>query len=464
MVDKSKQLFDKLIEYSEADYYPFHMPGHKRNMKWDTNIYDMDITEIDGFDNLHHPEGIIKELEDRITTLYNTKKSFVMVNGSTGGLLSGIYSTVNYGDKILIARNCHKSVYNAVLLNGLNVRFVYPELDDNNICGPIGPDKVEEALKKDDSIKLVVITSPTYEGVVSDIEEIAKIVHKYKKILIVDEAHGSHMIFDDYFPKSALECDADIVIHSLHKTLPALTQSALFHINSDRVDADRVKNALSIFQTSSPSYIIMSGIDRCINILEQNKNLLFSRYIKMTEDLRNSVKTLKNIKLYESENYDKSKIVLYSDKIYGKKMYDILLNDYHLQAEMAYMSYTVLMTTICDKKYGYDRLLKALYKIDDMLECVKESVKNAIVPFIINNSSINISNACNKDKVLVKLENSVGRVCGEYIYLYPPGIPLIVPGENITLEIIESVFQFEASGLEICGLADKTNHLIKVVN
>ena len=133
MVDKSKQLFDKLIEYSEADYYPFHMPGHKRNMKWDTNIYDMDITEIDGFDNLHHPEGIIKELEDRITTLYNAKKSFVMVNGSTGGLLSGIYSTVNYGDKILIARNCHKSVYNAVLLNGLNVRFVYPELDDNNI-------------------------------------------------------------------------------------------------------------------------------------------------------------------------------------------------------------------------------------------------------------------------------------------------------------------------------------------
>ena len=184
MADKSKQLFDKLIEYSEADYYPFHMPGHKRNMKWDTNIYDMDITEIDGFDNLHHPEGIIKELEDRITTLYNAKKSFVMVNGSTGGLLSGIYSTVNYGDKILIARNCHKSVYNAVLLNGLNVRFVYPELDDNNICGPIGPDKVEEALKKDDSIKLVVITSPTYEGVVSDIEEIAKIVHKYKKILI----------------------------------------------------------------------------------------------------------------------------------------------------------------------------------------------------------------------------------------------------------------------------------------
>ncbi|MEE1516291.1 MAG: aminotransferase class V-fold PLP-dependent enzyme, partial [Lachnospiraceae bacterium] len=249
-MSKSKDgLYEKLNSYSDGDVYPFHMPGHKRNMPLFKSAYDYDITEIEGFDNLHHARGILRESMDMAAGFYGTKKTYYLVNGSTCGLLSAISAVVEYGDKIIIARNCHKAVYNAVYMNNLKASYIYPKpVENTSILGGIHPKDVEKALEENPDAKAVVITSPTYEGVVSYVQAIAKVVHEKGIPLIADEAHGAHFSMSGYFPKSALECGADIVIQSVHKTLPSLTQTALLHICSDMVDESKVERYLSIYQ------------------------------------------------------------------------------------------------------------------------------------------------------------------------------------------------------------------------
>ena len=262
-------LEERLENYFNEDYLPMHMPGHKRNIKLlgEKLPYRIDITEIDGFDDLHHPEGIIKEIEEKAKKIYKSNKSFILVNGSTCGILAGIRSVVNYGDKVLVARNSHKSVYNAIEINCLNPIYVLPKIDKYGINKNIKADDIENILEKNKDIKLVIITSPTYEGVLSDVKSIVNIAHKYKVPVLVDEAHGAHLSFMENSNFEALNCGADIVIQSLHKTLPALTGTAILHIKGDLVKEEDVRRELSIFETSSPSYILMSSIDECLSLI-----------------------------------------------------------------------------------------------------------------------------------------------------------------------------------------------------
>ena len=234
--EKQPGLLERLTEYAGSDAYPFHMPGHKRR-------------EIDGFDNLHHAEGILKDAMDEAAAIYGTDRSWYLVNGSTCGILSAVFATTENGGKILTARNCHKAVYHAICLNRLEAEYLYPEeITEFGINGGIRAEDVRKALEKDamhcagnsgdvrgkiTKIQAVLITSPTYEGVVSDIRAIADAAHEYGIPLIVDEAHGAHLEYADQchsFPKSALEYGADIVIQSLHKTLPCFTQTAILHV------------------------------------------------------------------------------------------------------------------------------------------------------------------------------------------------------------------------------------------
>lgn len=227
-------IFDKLKNYSDSDYYAFHMPGHKRNLDLmdGTSPYRIDITEIDGFDDLHHAEGILKEAQERAAEVYHADETHFLVNGSTVGILSAILGTTEKGDSILVARNCHKSVYHAIYLNELDPVYLYPKFDTElGLSTEIDAEDVQKALEEHPKIRAVMIVSPTYDGVVSDIEKIAEIVHEAGCLLIVDEAHGAHFGFDPYFPESANMYGADLVINSLHKTLPALTQTALLHVN-----------------------------------------------------------------------------------------------------------------------------------------------------------------------------------------------------------------------------------------
>lgn len=479
-----QSLYESLKEYSKSDYYGFHMPGHKRNLSvMETDLpYDMDITEIEGFDDLHHPHGMIKELQQRAAALYHAQETALLINGSTAGILSAILGCTREGDKILVARNCHKSVYHAIFLNRLKPVYIYPEVNsDMEINEAVSPEKINKLLEENRDIKAVVITSPTYDGVISDIEAIAAAAHKRGIPLIVDEAHGAHFGFHPYFPKNALQKGADVVIHSLHKTLPTLTQTALLHKSGSLADWQRIRMYLDMLQTSSPSYVLMASVDVCVSALEKEGKDFFERYVKLLKDTREKLNNLKRLRVLEIGDYDFSKIVVSAgDTGYnGKLLYDILLKEYHLQMEMAAGSYVLGMTSVGDTAEGMERLVKALQEIDEKAERKstadstvdmeislrttqgKNAEKKGILPVlqaVYTSAQMRqlIDNAGEKERenflLTKKWEDSVEYISTEYAYIYPPGIPLIVPGERISEEVVSKLCGYREMGFQIEGL------------
>lgn len=452
-------LYDKLIEYNKSDYYGFHMPGHKRNEKmFGTRLpYGIDITEIDGFDDLHHAETLIKDQEERAARLYKAEETHFLVNGSTVGILSAILGVTNRGDKILVARNCHKSVYNAMELNGLRPIYIYPEYEkDLQINGEVSGEKIEILLNENPDVKAVMIVSPTYDGVLSNVEKIAQIVHKRGIPLIVDEAHGAHFGFHPYFPENSNVKGADIVIHSVHKTLPSLTQTALIHINGEIVDREKVRKYLHMLQSSSPSYILMASIDRCMDLLESEGDTLFELYAQRIDALRTELQGLKHLEILQTEQFDQSKFLISVKKtgITSKKLADILLHTYHLQMEMTGGTYVLAMTALGDTKEGFERLKRALFEIDQSLSDEKQEdhlpVELPKLPLVCTNEEIERKKCGNEELILWKA--SIGRISTEYAYVYPPGIPLIVPGEQITQEAIQVLALYAELGFSVEGI------------
>lgn len=498
-------LYEQLKNYNESDYYPFHMPGHKRNscMEFNNPFY-CDITEIEGFDNLHHSNGIILEAQKRAALLYHSSETHFLVNGTTGGLLSAISSCTTRGGTILMARNCHKAVYNGIFLNELKNIYTYPQKDEKYcVNGGLNTEEIKQLLINNKNIQAVVVTSPTYDGIVSDIESIAKEVHKYEIPLIVDEAHGAHFGFHSYFPANSIEKGADIVIHSVHKTLPSLTQTALLHVNGNIVDRNKLRKYLTIYQTSSPSYVLMASIDNCISLIMNNRKELFERYVDNLCYLRNKLSTLKNVELANekvvNDNYifdlDRSKLIISVKNIdmTGKELYLKLLNTYHLQMEMVAGDYVLGMTSIMDKVEGYNRLIQALFEIDKEIEEKMSRKANKEVRNRINeniNRKVNseahetinikdfgvksnlqgkakicytIAEAASYDSKSIELEMAENKVSAEYIYLYPPGVPLIVPGEVISKELINQIKKYKINGLSLEGMQDYTNKRIQII-
>lgn len=451
------KMYDYLKNYLKKDIYPFHMPGNKRVGE----LNRFDFTEVEGLDNLYHPDGIIQQSLHRIKSLYQTKESFILVNGSTVGLLTAITSATVKGDSVLVARNCHKAVYNGIELWDLSPTYLMPE-NIFGFCGSIDPFAVENALEKDKSITACVITSPTYEGVVSDVEGIAKVCHRHDVTLIVDEAHGSHFNFSDYFPCSAINLGADIVVQSTHKTLTSLTGTGLLHICTDRVDVDLVKKRLQMFQTSSPNYTMMASVDNCICDLLENGEKLFADYEKRLENFYEKCGNLKNIQLYKGENafdFDRGKLIIsvLGTNITGAQLQSILREDFRIETEMSSSHYIVAMTSIMDTDKGFERLINALWEIDKRL--VKQSkiddTENCSFPYIKPKISLKAYDAENRVGEEVVLKNSVGRISKEYIYAYPPGIPIVAPGEEITQEIAQKVTEMMSMGVNVASDSNK---------
>ena len=478
-----EHLYDKLVKYSVSDYYGFHMPGHKRQQITGAEKlpYEIDITEIEGFDDLHHAEDLFINLQEYAAEVFHAEETHYLVNGSTVGLLSAVLGCTGYGDRILMARNCHKSVYNAVDLNGLIPEYVYPEFDETtDLNGEIRVEKIEQILEKDRGmnreagIKAVVITSPTYDGVVSDIERISEVVHKYGIPLIVDEAHGAHFGFHEYFPQNANVRGADIVIHSLHKTLPSLTQTALLHINGRYADRERIRNYLHMLQSSSPSYILMASIDECVRAMDECREEIMDTYVECLQQARERLKQLKNIKLIEAEHYDRSKIVLSvknlkntDGEVLNGQRFQEMLRSYHLEMEMASGSYVIAMTGPGDTQEGMDRLVQAVMEIDKNILCEELSgndedhtIKNISYEMVPLEQAYSSFEAGRMEGESVKWNEASGRISLEYVYLYPPGIPMIVPGERITSTIVQKMVKYKEMGFSIEGLSQENCLLV----
>lgn len=504
-----------LSSYSKENIYPFHMPGHKRRLYPVPELksfYEMDITEIDGFDNLHDARGILKEAQERAARVFSSDNTYFLVNGTTSGILAAIYGTVREGDTVIMARNCHKCVYNAVMLSGAKAEYIYPEVEPI-LCinSGISPDKVREKLsnvRSEDGYDkdiAVVITSPTYEGVVSDIQSIADICHEYDACLIVDAAHGAHLGFSNDFPESAIKLGADITVTSIHKTLPAPTQVSLLHMAEGVQSAKRVEKMLSVFQTSSPSYPLMAAIDACVELIDTEGSKLFAAYARRLNNFYEQAQSLTNIGVLtkdiltcrDSYDFDYGKIVIYdrSGRFSGKQLYNILLDNYKLQPEMAAGGYVLLMTSLADDDKGINRLTDAIKEIDvfinagdkdtsadrnifrriydyfagrkirkilfDGSESVNDLSLISKMAFSVSDSEVeeevfgkegSVKSAMWQEGEYIPVELSEGRQSCDYISFYPPGIPVIVPGEIISAQKVDMILSGREKDLAINGL------------
>lgn len=456
-------IYEKLVSYSNSDYYGFHMPGHKRNLAVPGEIpaSRIDITEIEGFDDLHHAEGLIRDAQDRAAALYGADETYFLVNGSTVGILSSILGTTNKGDQILVARTCHKSVYHAIYMNELRPVYLYPGFDDvTQLNTEILPEDVEKALEEHAGIRVVVIVSPTYDGVVSDVERIAQIVHRRGIPLIVDEAHGAHFGFADYFPQNSNRKGADLVIHSVHKTLPSLTQTALLHLNGKLIDREKVRMYLRMLQSSSPSYVLMASIDSCMDLIENKREELFFPYIDRLKRTRERLSKLCCLKMAEVADPLKIVLSVKDTGMTGRELYEILLHKYHLQMEMYTGTYVLALTSVGDTEEGFERLVKAAKEIDaELIRRTKDDCTQAgDVSFVLPRLPMRWTSSELAEKVkeygeteCVPWKDSAGYISMEYAYLYPPGVPIIVPGEEITREAATLLEWYEQGGYPVEG-------------
>lgn len=452
-----KCLAELLKENDSNDVVPFHMPGHKRGAyDFLSGVQKIDITEIEGFDNLHDASGVILEAEKRAAKVYGTLSSRFLINGSTAGVLASIRAMTKENDRVLIARNCHKSVFNAVELCRLRPEYIIPTyFEEYGFYGSVKPEDVEEAFKKHDDIKLVVITSPTYEGIISDITSISRICAEHGALLFVDEAHGAHLGLHKDFEKSARELGADVVVNSLHKTLPSLTQTAILHVCTSKVNQKAIDKNLAVFQSSSPSYVLMASIDGCIRFLQNYGKEAMEKWSKDLDKTRKVFAHLKNIKLFDGKKdlrafrYDKTKFVFCTSAcaVSGVEFKKTLREKYGIELEMASTNYAIAMSGLGDDSVAFAKLAKAVFDIDTNVKNknglsdmeIPELPQKAVEPYQTDVLS----------SEYVDFSESSGHICAENVWAYPPGCPIIAKGEIVSDDFIKYATVAYESGVNV---------------
>lgn len=548
---------EALEKYIEKGTYPWHMPGHKRqpieavqnvdNISksrenfWN-GVYAHDFTEAKDLDDMHEPEMFIADSIAEMKKVYGTFATYMLVNGSTSGLMTAIHATCHRGDVILAARNCHKAVYNAICMLELEPEYIVPDYvnmrwrcgvnqngeqtitdgmtdasgesnrgtrekmaassevnheteekaavngeDDRevsertDILGDISPDKVERAINMliTDGRKpsAVIITSPTYEGVISDIRGIAEVVHRYGIYLIVDEAQGAHLNFMEGH-ETAMKQGADIVIESLHKTMPALTQTSLLHVMDPKLD-ERVRRYLQIFQTSSPSYIFMQSMEKAVALGANNRDA-FAEYGRRLEIFAGKCDGLRNIRLFRPDassvkndeicaackvfDHDEGRLVFVvrpgtvdesGQKFTGVMLADILADRYGLIVEMASVSYVICISSVVDSPDSYDILFNAVAEIDGNLGYEPDKTDRQELDIISGRrSAMPPGTAWDRPVESVPIEDAAGKVSGAFVYAYPPGIPVLAPGEVVDRQAVNGIKSMIDSGLNVAGVND----------
>ena len=460
-------LQDQLKSYCADGPYPMHMPGHKRNLSPGPGLpYDFDVTEVEGTDDLHHADGILKEAMERTGKLYGSRRTWYLTCGSTCGNLAMMYAAIPRGSEVILARNCHKSVFHGAELLGLTVHWLMPEtVPGFGIMGSIRPESVEHMLRSYPESRAVFLTSPTYEGIGSDIESIAEIVHREGKLLLVDEAHGAHFgLFHGsaaggYFPDSAVQLGADLAVQSAHKTLPSLTQTAWLHLGSDRISEEAVEQGLSVFETSSPSYPLLASLDGCTGLLAKEGPELFGEWEKRIDEIREKAGEWKNLRILGQEDAEADGKAIFSldfGKLLiqdascqrsGRELEEFLRREERLEPEMSCGRNVLLMTSCGDSGEGFDHLFRALEHLNVRLGELKsgaESCREEGMPVLSEDrQAVPLEEAAQRalhgKARKISLEQAEGEISAEYVMAYPPGIPLLIPGERISAEDIRTI-------------------------
>ena len=467
---KKIPLLKALLDYHKEKNLILSMPGNKCGIgflgdklgeEFVNNLGFLDITENDPLDNLHYPEGVIKESEELLAKTYNAKNAFFLVNGSSSGNLISIFSAFNEGDEVLVERNCHKSIYNGLILRKLKVTYIEPVIDNiNGIFLPPDENRIYEAFNKCKKAKGIILTNPNYFGISYDMENIIKDLKSKGLKVIIDAAHGAHFIASERLPKS-LTSLADYVVLSAHKTLPSLTQSGYLIVNDKNSDVLFYKNA---FLSTSPSYLLMASLDYARYYLDEYGQKKYDELIDLAEFWKakinciDKVKLLSNSDLNNGYEIDKSRYVLILEEGYSGYKLNELLRKEKIQCEMGFLRGVVLILSPFNKEKDFQKIYEALLKIN--FEAIK--YYGNIESFNINTKKVfEPFEVFKKDYELIRLEDSIGKIAKEAIVPYPPGIPLVCQGELITEDAINIVKNYLENNKDVIGTLDGKVKIIK---
>ena len=448
----------KQLETLAAARTPLHMPGHKRRV-WPAaglGCAAWDMTEIDGADDLHEADGILADAMQRTAALYGSRRCWYLVGGSTVGLLAGVRALAPFGSEILMARNCHKAVYHAVELGQLRAHYLLPPIDPAfGVYGSVQPADVQAALEQHKNIRCVVITSPTYEGVVSDITSLAKICHAHGVPLLVDEAHGAH-----YLPFAeplgwqggAVAAGADVVVQSAHKTLPSLTQTAFLQVNGTLADDTEIERQLDVFETSSPSYPLLVSLDGCTAWLAQQGRAAFAAWRRQLNNFDDAVRNFRHTPILchgadtlqnhpDFYAFDAGKILL---RMGSRGAAFLRQNEF--EPEMVRGDDVLAMTSPCDAPDTLPRLAQVLQKWDDTAQKLPSPALTLPHP---GRAVLPIGQAVLQGSQTLPMHQATGRISAEYIWAYPPGVPLLAPGEEITPQFLTAARNLQSAGTRL---------------
>ena len=476
-------LFDAMVSLAESRKVSFHTPGHKSGKGIATRfrkfvgprVFSIDLTTLDEVDSLQNPTGVIKEAQELAAKAAGADRSYFLVNGTTVGNHAMVAATTSPGEKVLIARNCHRSVLTGLIVSGATPVFFQPTFDrDLKLTLNVTFETAKAAIDANPGARALLITSPNYYGLCADIERIIPYAHEKGLIVLVDEAHGPHLKFNPKLPKCALDVGADLCVQSTHKIVGGMTQASMLHARAGRVNIDDVTNTLKLLQTTSPSYILMASLHLARMQMATEGKKLLNRTIKLAEEARARIDKIPGVTCFGKErakqagmaDMDVTKLTItVSDLgLSGYHVSQLLNTRFGIQVEMADPFHVLVIVSIGDRQDDLDRLVAALQQIS-----AETGLQGALLPLdkvhppsLTNRFAMTPRKAFYYDTELVPVDRSAGRVCAEIVTVYPPGIPLFVPGEEISRDAIDYITNMAGWGAIIDGL-NENNTLVRVV-
>lgn len=471
-------LMEAMREYHINRTVRFDVPGHKGgrgNKELARFLGDecvkLDVNSMKNLDNLCHPVSVIKDAQALAAEAFGAKNAFFIINGATGASQAMIMSTCKAGDKLIMPRNVHRSAINALVVNGAVPVYVDPG-EEKKLGIPLGmsAEDVEKAILENPDAKAVLVNNPTYYGVCADIKKIADIAHKHGMLLLADEAHGTHFYFGENMPCSAMEAGADMASVSVHKTGGSLTQSAIL-LCAETVNADYVRQVINLTQTTSASYLLMVSLDIARRNLALNGRDMFYKTMQYTEYAREEINRLGGYYAYGEElcngdsfyAFDRTKLSIHTRNtgLAGIEVYDLLRDEYDIQIEFGDIGNILAIVTAGDRELEIERLISALSEIQRLYGGDPTGMLNSeyIPPDVV----LPPQKAFYADKKAMKLKDSIGNVCAEFVMCYPPGIPILAPGERITQDIIDYILYAKERGCSLTGMQDMTLSSLQVV-
>lgn len=471
MLDQNRApIYEALQRLKKMRIVPFDVPGHKRGRGnseltefLGQSCLDVDVNSMKPLDNLCHPVSVIREAEDLTAEAFGAKNAFFMVGGTTSSVQSMIMYACKSGDKIILPRNVHRSAINALILCDAIPVYVNPDVNnDLGISLGMSVSEVEKAIEENPDAKAVFVNNPTYYGVCSDLKRITELAHENGMLCLVDEAHGTHFYFGDDFPITAMAAGADISSVSMHKSGGSLTQSS-FLLMGENINSDYMRQIVNLTQTTSASYLLLTSLDISRKRLALNGKDIFSKAVKMAEYARTEINSIGGYYAFSKElingdsiyDFDVSKLSVHtlSVGLAGIEVYDILRDEYDIQIEFGDIGNILAYLSIGDRKQDIERLISALSEIRRRFgrDNTNEMLTQEYIPPIISESP---RKAFYSDKLSLKLDDTVGRVCCEFVMCYPPGIPILAPGELITEDIIKYIKYAKEKGCSMTGTED----------